>query len=104
MKEKQFEEHKHLMELLDAQREQILIEKTKLETMERLKTPSNSSTKRHSELDAAIKIAQVSNTFSNDKEKFKNQCDVCICFFERMLQRALILNEKISMNSKESIS
>lgn len=58
MKEMQFVEHKRLMELLDAEREQILIEKAKLETMERLKVPTN-TTRRQSELDAAIKIAQV---------------------------------------------
>lgn len=59
-KDMHFSEHKRLMDLLDAEREQILIERTKLETMERIKpTTSNTSTKRPSELDAAIKIAQV---------------------------------------------
>lgn len=62
-KEMQFSEHKRLMEILDAEREKILVEKAKLETMERLKAPSNTSTKRPSELDAAIKIAQVYNLF-----------------------------------------
>lgn len=57
----QFAEHKHLMEILDEEREKILVDKAKLETMERLKAPSNASTKRQSELDAAIKIAQVYN-------------------------------------------
>lgn len=59
LKDQQFGEHKRLMDILDAEREKILVEKAKLETMERLKTPSNTSTKRQSELDAAIKIAQV---------------------------------------------
>lgn len=54
-----FAEHKRLMDLLDAEREQILIEKTKLETMEHLKPTSTPSSKRQSEVDAAIKIAQV---------------------------------------------
>lgn len=61
LKDMHFAEHKRLMDLLDTEREQILIEKTKLETMERIKpTSSNPSTKRQTELDAAIKIAQVS--------------------------------------------
>lgn len=55
----QFTEHKRLMDLLDSEREKIFMEKTKLETMERLKIPSNSNAKRPSDLDAAIKIAQV---------------------------------------------
>lgn len=63
LKELQFAEHARLMEILDAEREKILVEKAKLETMERLKTPSNTSTKRQSELDAAIKIAQVIVSF-----------------------------------------
>lgn len=63
LKDMQFAEHKRLMEILDEEREKILIEKAKLETMERLKTPTNTSTKRQSELDAAIKIAQVLTLF-----------------------------------------
>lgn len=47
------------MDLLDAEREQILIEKAKLETMERLKPTSMPTVKRQTELDAAIQIAQV---------------------------------------------
>lgn len=47
------------MDLLDAEREQILIEKAKLETLERLKPTSMPSAKRQPELDAAILIAQV---------------------------------------------
>lgn len=47
------------MDLLDAEREQILIEKAKLETMERLKPTSMPTGKRQTELDAAIQIAQV---------------------------------------------
>lgn len=47
------------MDLLDAEREQILIEKAKLETMERLKPTSMPTAKRQTELDAAIQIAQV---------------------------------------------
>lgn len=64
MKDMHFIEHKRLMDLLDAEREQILIEKTKLETMERIKPTSYPSIgKRHTELDAAIKIAQVIQMF-----------------------------------------
>lgn len=60
LKDLHFAEHKRLMDMLDTDREQILIEKTKLETMERIKpTVSKESTKRHTEIDAAIKIAQV---------------------------------------------
>lgn len=55
----QFAEHKRLMEILDQEREKILVEKAKLETMERLKIPSKTSNTRQSELDAAIRIAQV---------------------------------------------
>lgn len=54
-------EHKRLMDLLDAEREQILIEKAKLETMERLKPTSMPAAKRQTELDAAIQIAQVNS-------------------------------------------
>lgn len=54
-----YAEHKRLMDLLDIEREQIIIEKTKLETMEYLKPASVPTTKRQSELNAAIKIAQV---------------------------------------------
>lgn len=62
-----FSEHKRLMDILDTEREQILIEKTKLETMERIKpTASNASTKRYSEIDAAIKIAQVERNTIDD--------------------------------------
>lgn len=53
-------EHKRLLDLLDAERQQILVEKAKLETLERLKMPSsNPLNNRQGELDAAIKIAQV---------------------------------------------
>lgn len=52
------------MDILDAEREQILIEKAKVETLERLKLPSNPTTTRQTELDAAIKIAQVTH-YSN---------------------------------------
>lgn len=59
MKDAQLAEHKRLMDLLDAEREQILIEKAKLETMERLKPTSMPTVTRQTELDAAIQIAQV---------------------------------------------
>lgn len=59
LKDAHLTEHKRLMDLLDAEREQILIEKAKLETMERLKPTSMPAAKRQTELDAAILIAQV---------------------------------------------
>ncbi|XP_031622610.1 interaptin [Contarinia nasturtii] len=74
MKEMQFAENKRLMELLDAEREQILIEKAKLETMERLKVPTNPTVKRQSELDAAIKIAQdAAKSADAEREKLIEQ-------------------------------
>lgn len=48
-----------MMDLIDAERQEILVEKAKLETMERLKTPKSDSLHREKELDAAIRIAQV---------------------------------------------
>ena len=77
----QFAEHKRLMEILDAEREKILVEKAKLETMERLKTPSNTSTKRPSELDAAIKIAQVIVLFKVQKRI--SVFETCNCLFKK---------------------
>lgn len=59
MKEIHFAEHKRLMDSIDAERQQILVEKAKLETMERLKAPKDSTNQRQNELDAAIRIAQV---------------------------------------------
>lgn len=48
-----------MMDLIDAERQEILVEKAKLETMERLKTPKSDLLHREKELDAAIRIAQV---------------------------------------------
>lgn len=63
LKDAQLTEHKRLMDLLDAERDQILTEKAKLETMERLKQPSTLAAKRKTELDAAIQIAQVNSMY-----------------------------------------
>lgn len=73
-----FAEHKRLMDMLDTDREQILIEKTKLETMERIKpTVSKESTKRHTEIDAAIKIAQVLLVVCSFYRKRERQLMIC---------------------------
>lgn len=48
-----------MMDLIDAERQEIFVEKAKLETMERLNTPKSDSLHREKELDAAIRIAQV---------------------------------------------
>lgn len=55
------------MDVLDADREQFLIEKAKLETLQRLKPTTPPYAKRQTELDAAIQIAQVQNTFITNK-------------------------------------
>lgn len=99
MKEKQFEEHKHLMDLIDAERERILVEKAKFETMERLKmSSSSSSTQRQSELDASIKIAQVIQLQLLTNDKIFN------FFFHmrRMPQEVQIPNVKIFSSNNES--
>lgn len=59
LKELHFAEHKRMMDLIDAERQVILVEKAKLETMERLKASKSDSLHREKELDAAIRIAQV---------------------------------------------
>lgn len=51
-----------MMNTMDTERQQLLIEKSKLETMERIKAQSNSSTNRQTELDAAIHVALVSGS------------------------------------------
>lgn len=61
LKDAHLTEHKRLMDMLDEERGKILIEKAKLETMERLKTTSMPAVKQQTELDAAIQIAQVVN-------------------------------------------
>lgn len=59
----QMNEHKRLMDMIDEERHKILVERAKLETMERLKPKSNSTLDQgQKELDAAIQIAQVSVT------------------------------------------
>lgn len=62
MEEKHFAEYKRMMNTIDTERQQLLIEKSKLETMERLKSQSIPSTNRQTELDAAIQIALVSDS------------------------------------------
>lgn len=59
LKELHFAEHKRMMDLIDAERQVILVEKAKLETLERLKASKSDSLHREKELDAAIRIAQV---------------------------------------------
>lgn len=50
------------MDAVDTERETIWAEKSKLSTMARLETSTNTSTQRQIELDAAIQIAQVCQT------------------------------------------
>lgn len=47
------------MDIVDAERESVWVEKGKLKTLERLEPKTNSQTQRHIELEAAIQIAQV---------------------------------------------
>lgn len=72
LKETHFAEHKRMMDLIDAERQQILVEKAKLETMERLKaTPKDFASQRQNELDAAIRIAKdATKQADTEREKF----------------------------------
>lgn len=54
-------EQKRLMSQLDDERNSVLVEKAKIETMARLnKHPESKLTMARTEIDAAVKVAQVS--------------------------------------------
>lgn len=66
-----------MMDLIDAERQEILVDKAKLETMERLKTPKSDSLHREKELDAAIRIAQVIGLLLSERRLFSFRCVGC---------------------------
>lgn len=95
-----------MMDVLDAEREQILIEKAKLETLERLKPTATPTVKRQTELDAAIQIAQV-NLFFTSTGSFDTCKSTTLTLnysnlFSRMLRKVQILNAVNLWNSNDN--
>lgn len=98
LKEKQFSEHKRLMDIIDAERHSIQSERVKIETMARLKPvlQQTQSQGDRSEIDAAVKIAQdVARQTGAEREKLvalQHQCE---------LERQELVNMKNTVRNKE---
>lgn len=98
LKERQFSEHKRLMDIIDAERQSIQSERVKIETMARLKPVLQQTQPQgdRSEIDAAVKIAQdVARQTGAEREKLvalQHQCE---------LERQELVNMKNTVRNKE---